>query len=266
MGQTPHNDSILTTAIQQLLVIIPADKIFLKDGNLYIAIGEQAARGMQQYKTILEAADWERGHYRYSLYTTADIRQGLDAGNLFFTTVFVPEHLVYDSGQSMLPEPLPRRITRIRQQSESEFSLGYRKSVHFLQGARYYLAEEEPEMAAFMLHQSVELLLRGLVLAMSGKELKSHLLGELLQHSSRYISGLQDIFGNAAGKLEKAYTCGRYSLHYRINESDVQLWAGCVEILQGKVYSSFTQTIVAYEKSATVPGLSFAQRLPAYAG
>lgn len=252
MGQTPHKDSILTTAIQQLLVIIPADKIFLKEGNLYIAIGEQAARGMQQYKTILEAADWERGHYRYGLYTIADIRQGLDVGNLFFTTVFVPEHLVYDSGQSMLPEPLPRRITRIRQQSQSEFSLGYRKSVHFLQGARYYLSEKEPEMAAFMLHQSVELLLRGLVLAMSGKELKSHLLGELLHHGSRYVPGLQELFITDIGKLEKAYTCGRYAQHYQISKEDIQRLVMQVDTLQDQVYSFFTQTIASYEQSVTV--------------
>ncbi len=246
MGQTPHKDSILTTAIQQLLVIIPADKIFLKEGNLYIAIGEQAARGMQQYKTILEAADWERGHYRYGLYTIADIRQGLDAGNLFFTTVFVPEHLVHDSGQSMLPEPLPRRITRIRQQSEAEFSLGYRKSVHFLQGARYYLSEKEPEMAAFMLHQSVELLLRGLVLAMSGKELKSHLLGELLLHGSRYVPGLQELFSTDMEKLEKAYTCGRYSLHYGINIEEVRMLVTQVEMLQERVSEVFKAAMISY--------------------
>lgn len=249
----------LQETLRQLIAILPADKIFHKDGTLYIAIGEQAARGIQQYKTILEGSDWERGNYRHGLYTIPDIRQGLEAGNLFYTTVFVQEHLVYDSGQSILPEPLPRRITRIREQSEAEFSLGYRRSVCFQREARHLLAENEPEVAAFMLHQSVELLLRGLVLVMSGKELKSHLLGELLQHASRYVPGLQELFGKDAGKLERAYTCGRYSLHYQVNEADVQLLAGKVEILQEQVYSFFTQTIVAYEKCLPVSGLSFAE-------
>ncbi len=261
MGQTTTNqdDNNLAALLRQLLAIIPADKVFRKDCNLYIAIGEQAARGLQQYKNILEASGWEPGGYRYALYTISDICHGLEmeTGSLFHTAVFVPEHVVYDSGQSTLPEPLPRRLQRIRSQGGAEFALGYQRSVQFLNGAVYHLAANETEVAAFMLHQSVELLLRGLLLAMSGKELKSHLLGELLLHTSRYLPGIQQAFYADLKKLEQAYSCGRYALHYHITEPEVSGYIPCITALQREVKSFFEANMEAYEQGLICDRLAY---------
>ncbi len=247
MRQTTHQDDALTSVIRQLPAIIPADKIFHKKDRLYIAIGEQAARGLQQYKAILEASDWNSGTYRYALYSIADIRQGLETGSFFYTTVFVPEYMVYDSGQSALPEALPRRLQRIRNQSEAEFRFGYRRSVQYIEGARDFLSRHDAESAAFMLHQSVELLLRGLVLAMSGKELKSHLLGELLLHTSRYMPGMHELFHTGLKKLEQAYSCGRYSRHYHIPEQEVSGYVPLIAALQQEVRAFFEDNMATYE-------------------
>jgi len=142
----------LKQVIAGLLHIVPADKVFFHNGCLHIVVGSEAVRSLQQYKMMLEEADWNADGYPYTLHALEDVCRGLDEGKLMYTDIFRAERVVYDSGQSVLPAPLPLRLARVVQQCREEFEHGYRRSQGFRKGVAPLLENGEPELAAFMLH------------------------------------------------------------------------------------------------------------------
>jgi HEPN domain-containing protein len=100
---------------------------------------------------------------------------------------------------------------------------------NFLASARLMLANRRPERAVFFLHQSVELLLRGFIIAVTGREVKTHVLGDLLRTAVWHAPQLHDLFPTEAlpgksllAQLEKGYVCARYSEHFCIDIENAQ--------------------------------------------
>ncbi len=219
---TPHQQADISPIVNALLPIIPADKIFLKQHCLYIVLSEDTVHTLQQYKVILEGSGWDGKGYRPTFYALAEVRAGLEAGRMLHSTIFIPRYLVYDSGRSVLPVPLAVRIAEERRQSAGAFTQGCEASRDFLDSARLMLNNRRPERAVFFLHQSVELLLRGFIIAVTGREVKTHVLSDLLRAAAWHAPQLPELFPADASpgksllaQLEKGYVCARYSAHFR---------------------------------------------------
>ncbi len=244
----------LRNTVDALLRIVPADKVFFHNDSLHIVLGEEAVRSLQQYKVMLEGTDWNPAGYPHTLYALPDVCRGLDEGKLMYTDIFRPERQVYDNGQSVLPAPLPLRLARIVQQSREEFCHGYRRSEGFLECAVFLLKKNDPELAAFMLHQSVEQLLRGYFIAATGQELKTHTLADLVKQVRRFTPVVWTLCGPVGEEgrtlvslLEKAYICGRYALHFTADSETLAACTQQVAVLQQVVARCFYASEKVYE-------------------
>ncbi len=243
----------LKETLNALLRIVPADMVFCKDGCLYIVPGATAVHSVHEYKVMLDGADWNRTGYVWSLYALDDIRRGIDEGRLFYNTVFAAPWLVYDNGRSALPLPLPLRVAQTQQHGSETFVFGYRQSQTFYRCAASLGSAEESGVAAFMLHQSVELLLRAFIIAVTGQEVKTHTLSDLMKHTLRYAPGLKAC-RTASGtsvhhlpdRLEKAYVCGRYSPHFQIAPAILPELYEQVGLLQEALKKTFARLMEAY--------------------
>ncbi len=254
---TPHTDT-LKQSVAGLLRVVPADKVFAHNGSLHIVLGAEAVRSIQQYKQMLEQGDWNTTGYPYTLHVLQDVCQGLDEGKFLYTDIFQPERQVYDSGHTVLPIPipipLPLRLARMIQKSREEFLHGYKRSQGFHKAAARMLESGEPELAAFMLHQSVEQLLRGFHMAITGQEVKTHMLSELVKHIRHYAPVVWNCCGSVGGDgrtlitlLEKAYICGRYAPHFKAEPKILEDCMHQVAGLQEAVAASYHNSEQVYK-------------------
>ncbi len=243
----------LRQTLHALLQIVPADMVFCKDRSLYIIPDAGAAHSLHEYKVMLDGADWNRTGYGWSLYPAADVCQGIDEGKLFYNTVFTTQWLVYDNGGVSLPLPLPLRVARTEQQGRETFAFGYRRSLGFRKCAAMLSPEEDAGLSAFMLHQSVELLLRAFIIAVTGREVRTHTLADLMKHTLRYAPALKsfrmpsgDLLPRLPERLEQAYVCGRYSPHFHFAGDALPELSEQVGVLQEQLAAQFHRLMEDY--------------------
>lgn len=243
----------LRKSLDALLHIIPADLVFCYDHCLYIVPNPHAPETLHSYKVKLEGADWLPAHYTFALYDLEDIRQGIDAGKLFHNTVFTPDWLVYNSGCSALPLPLPLRVAQTERYGRETFAFGLRQSRTCCKCAASLTEPDEAGLAAFLLHQSVELLLRAFIIAVTGQEVKSHTLADLMKHTLRYAPGLKSCDTSSGRplhqlpeRLEKAYVGGRYSPHFQMAPSALPELREHVALLQQALEIRFRDLMRGY--------------------
>ena len=128
----------------------------------------------------------------------------------------------------------------------------------FLQGASNYRGENNNEMTAFMLQQAAELVLRGLITALSGTCAKTHYFNELKKPLKRYLPALGYIISTDATEeerllhiLEKAYLESRYSHQLQVDNADIDVLSEAIELLHEKAKALFMERI------ATLTRISF---------
>ncbi len=243
----------LKQTLEELLKIVPADFVFNHDNCLYIVPGMAAFESMHDYKTNLEGADWNHSGHTWALYDMDEIEKGIEAGKVFYNVVFTTARLIYDSGYTALPIPLPLRVQHTGQHGKAVFEFGCSRSGAFYKSAQALTAPEDAGVAAFMIHQSIELLLRAFIIAVTGQEVKSHTLSDLMRHVLRFAPGLQTT-RTATGKplhrlpdrLEKAYTGGRYSLQFQVAPALLPELFNHVAQLREAVKKAFDNMIDAY--------------------
>lgn len=122
---------------------------------------------------------------------------------------------------------------------ESLLAQGRNKAQEFLAGADLFRIREQNRMAAFMLHQSLEQILRSLLLVLTGLEITTHSLDKLLRYCSMFYYRFSEIFKSNDGKseklfqlLQKAYINARYKDDYHINTVDLILLREKIETIQ----------------------------------
>lgn len=225
--QTIHPSAEFKTIIDHLVAVVQPDMIFCYNETLYIVVTEQQGKTIPVFKTLLHAAI--TGHQwpppTCSLYTYTELIEGLENGIPVFSTIFNETNLVYTSHKKILLQPLHIRISNAKRQAKSLFSIGLQRSLTFTTGAKQYIESKDYDIAAFMLHQSIELLLRFLLLSVSNKELKSHSLKENFYQFKGLAPKLFCLCLNhddsevrlLIHQLDKAYSNARYSSHFEIS-------------------------------------------------
>ncbi|MEP6683650.1 MAG: HEPN domain-containing protein [Parafilimonas sp.] len=137
-----------------------------------------------------------------------------------------------------------------------EFNTAHKKADDFLQGAANYRGESNNEMVAFMLQQAAELIIRGLITALSGNCPKTHYFNELKKPLKRCLPALDYIISKNETEeqrllhiLEKAYLESRYSNEYKIVNADIDLLSEAIELLYDRAEILFKERIAVIVNS-----------------
>jgi len=108
-------------------------------------------------------------------------------------------------------------------------------------------------VAAFLLHQAAEQMLRAFLLALTGRELKTHALAELLNRCRHYIPALR-LFPpeqkDLLEQLDKAYVCARYAPQFRLDADTARQLCAPLQELQRRLCGAFEAALARYAGAA----------------
>lgn len=238
---------IIPPALQEVLGLVikmtAPEKVFLtgiyeNDGSdetvtydLIIVIPGSANLPYSEYDMIIKHISMRVYPVTATILKRNDLFKKLLSGHIYFSRVCHPENLLFDDGRSpCLPLPKTIPVEDIIALSEKDFNIGLHRSQSFWEGACYYSIRKETELAAFMLHQSVELTYRAVLKSLTGHEPFSHDLRALMHKCRRCTPGLSRIFpaDNEDEKrllllLQKAYVNCRYKNNYKISNDDLMI-------------------------------------------
>lgn len=241
-----HVNSILSL----IVAAIKPERVFLLGTNpldFLIVIADNIRRRLNEYETIVEFAYLNDERANASIIKSAALLKYLQEGHIFYSRVCQPANVLYEQTSA---SPLPiasKNLESLTETSIRHFEVGYNRAEAFLKSATYHQNQRENELAAFALHQTVELAARALILTLTGKDIQTHDLNLLKKQSVRCVPQLKDYFicdddsdGRFLTPLNKAYKGARYDTNFKISSSDLHTLKEKVVVLLTELKKAMT--------------------------
>ncbi|HEY1022892.1 MAG TPA: HEPN domain-containing protein [Flavisolibacter sp.] len=166
----------------------------------------------------------------------------LSEGHPFAAAVYQKAFLLYQRDEVPLPFPAPVNEEAIKKEAEQLYTQTKTNVQEFLAGAELYTLRVQYRMAAFMLHQAAEQVLRAMLIIHTGLRIHTHSLDRLIRYCTMFCFELPDVFPRRNQKekrifqlLQKAYIDTRYKEAYSIKQAELSMLASQVE----KLFSFF---------------------------
>ncbi|WP_114836242.1 nucleotidyltransferase and HEPN domain-containing protein (plasmid) [Agrobacterium tumefaciens] len=154
-----------------------------------------------------------------------EISNFLHDGQYFFVDLAREGVVLYEFDDRPLAEPKPLSPADALRVAEEHFEKQFRNAVDFLKGSKFFVREENLNLATFNLHQSVETAYSCYLLTLTNYSPASHNLKFLRGLSEDRDRRLVDIWPRDQQRftawyniLNEAYVKARYSKHFEINE------------------------------------------------
>lgn len=216
----------------------------LKSGNagdyidLLIVISGKCGIPFTEIEPVLDMAYLKDQRVSGSLHSEGAIIDGLRNGHVFYTMYCTPENLVYDDNMVAFPIIASDAVQKLKAQVQVKFNGWLKKAVSFYEVAVFLRKDQSVQITAFMLHQAVELIYRGILQSLNGYDKKTHEILILRKCIRRCTPQLNNVFPDdtAEGKLlidilDKAYIGARYDEQYSIQENDLTILFEKVKLL-----------------------------------
>jgi len=180
------------------------------------------------------------------VHTLQEINDGLKRGNYFFKDMRDEGIYLYDKkGTRPLAEFGPLDAQMRYDVCKKHFEKRFPSAITLYKTHETALSEGDKEIAAFLLHQTVEKLYGAFLLTHTNYLPPSHHIGWLRTLCEGYDRRLFEAWPRDTQKrrvpfniLIKAYVDARYSEHFTISEEQLTWLAECVKILQDLVEQS----------------------------
>ena len=222
--------------------------------DLMVVIPDGAQTSFSYYEQVISMANIDGAVINVSLHQSAALHKQLREGHIYYSIVCNERNLIYDNGLTKLPEVNKTLLQAVYEKANTTFYNSHKKANSFLEGANDYYGAHELNMTAFMLHQSIELALRGMITALLGSCAKTHCFRELKKPLKRCAPELQYLLSaNAAEEgrllhlLEKAYLESRYADTLDISDNDIALLVEGAESLHERVEKIFKEKMQAID-------------------
>jgi len=159
-------------------------------------------------------------------------RTGVANGQRFWNKVLANGFLLYRADELDLPEPVVVDRSALLERARFHWDRWGEQGKIFLEGAELYRAAGNNRLAAFMLHQCVESILKALIQAILGYRVQMHNLSRLLRLSLLFTDDLKQVFGleSVEGQqlftlLQASYSQSRYNAKFDPDAESVGLLA-----------------------------------------
>lgn len=167
------------------------------------------------------------------------VNEALDRGRSFFVNICKNGILVHDSSGIPLVTPSVcdnvEHLADIKAQWDHHFGL----AENFLEGASYYIASGNAELAVFMLHQATEHSCIAIVNARLGYRPATHNLNRLLALTENFSEYPSYIFPQVSPEeidlfntLARAYSDVRYTANFKVSIQKAEVLRQRVKVLQ----------------------------------
>jgi predicted nucleotidyltransferase/HEPN domain-containing protein len=178
----------------------------------------------------------------FIVHDLADVNEQLHHGRPFFVDIARDGIALYEMEGSVFDQP--RALTRAKRQAEAQrfFDEWYKSAEGFLRNARYAIRDDDPKLAAFLLHQASERFYHTVLLVLTLYSPKSHKLNFLRSQAESHAPDLIAVwprdtrFGQRCFELlRRAYVDARYSPHYKITPEELEWLSERIALLQSLV-------------------------------
>lgn len=203
---------------------------FLKP-MLIVILKENCTELTQELSSMVAKIFENETDYLYRIFSFKYAEQQLKFENLFFANGCLWERVISYKSDVDLDvfykyQVDKKTLFRI----EANFQKEREKMAAFMDGASFFIENENFPQATFMLHQYIELWFRFTALFMMGKERKSHSIKELQTFIKAFVPELGNLFNteieaelNLLKLLDDAYITTRYENNYRINLEQIHI-------------------------------------------
>ncbi len=241
ISQLPEKHEALKPVVQFLVATLAPSQIYClnhpsaskdkKDPYIHLCllIPSRCTTPFMELEPVLEMAGLAHQKLSCSLHQEGNTKDALKKGHLFYTLAFQKEALIYNSGETVLPEVSPEALLAAKNHLQMIFANYHNKATRFYEMAGILLQKQD-HLALFMLQQATEMIFRGMLLALNGYDKKTHELRSLKKHLHRCAPQLLEIFPDNTLEeqrlltvLEEAYLQARYGQDFSCNEEDAVL-------------------------------------------
>lgn len=212
-----------------LLVIV--DHEDLTDGEFWFDATNRTMPGEGEIRTPVSII----------VHSLDDVNEQLDRGRYFFADILRDGVILYDTPGAKLHKPATIKAKAALAEAEEFFSQWTASSASFARGAKFYMGEgDDPNLAAFSLHQATEHLYHCILLVVTLYSGKAHNLAFLRKKAEAMDPRLADAWPRDTKferrcfeLLREAYVKARYSKHYKISSEELAWLTERVEVLRG---------------------------------
>ncbi len=190
----------------------------------------------------LSAGERLRTPVNFIVHSLQDVNHQLERGRYFFVDIARDGILLYDTPASDLVTPTELSRATALEEAETYFTDWMDSADGFARGARFYINDKTPKLAAFSLHQAAEHFYNCLLLVLTLYTPKSHNLvrlrnlAEPLDERLRVIWPVETKFEKRGFELLRAaYIKARYSKHYKVTAEELHWLTERVAVLRETV-------------------------------
>ncbi len=237
-----QSPEILDPVIYTICRSLPAEKIFLLgmypanpaalgvEYDLMVLYDPVDKRPMHEFESLIANRCHDFAMVSVSVFHIQIVNQLLKAGNIFFSFICDPRKIIFDSGRLPLADDHLHIQPSEARRLSTEFSVLLSKAKAFLSGAFNYRMTKDFQLAAFMLHQTVEHGLNAFLSPLMAYRIQTHNLNKLFLYARRFSIRFYEIFPCDTDKeirlyqtLHKAYIYGRYKNNFQVDEQVIQI-------------------------------------------
>jgi uncharacterized protein len=191
---------------------------YISDYDFLVVTKNNPEKTYVQESTILDRVDRYKPPVNLEIHDIEYINEGLDWGQYFFIDILDEGILLHDTANYQFKKARQLSIEEQKKRSSDYFNVWFPKSTGFVKGVKFYLKENELNIAAFNLHQAIESLYYSVLLVFTGYKPKTHNLWKLRKKTKEYSVELFSVFNAETNKadehlfdlLKRSYLEARY--------------------------------------------------------
>jgi len=211
-----------------LLVIV--DHEDLTDGEFWFDATNRTMPGEGEIRTPVSII----------VHSLDDVNEQLDRGRYFFADILRDGVVLYDTPGAKLHKPADIKAKAALAEAEGYFAEWMSSAASFSKVAAFCVANDEPKLAAFNLHQASEHLYHCVLLVVTLYSGKAHNIAFLRKKAEAIDARLAEAWPRESKferrcfeLLREAYVKARYSKHYKISQEELAWLTSRVEVLRG---------------------------------
>jgi predicted nucleotidyltransferase/HEPN domain-containing protein len=214
------------------ILVVVSDERLTEPGEFWSKADDQFVREVTISKRISAPVS-------FIVHSLADVNNQLTQGRPFFIDAIEQGVALYEVEDFPFVTPQPLDPKAALTEARKHFDYWFEQGDSALLGARFYIRENKPRDAAFMLHQATERFYHCLLLTLTLYSPKSHKLNFLRSQAEPLVHELIAVWPRNTKfaqrcfeLLRQAYVNARYSPHYKVTPAELEWLAERVELLE----------------------------------
>ncbi|WP_316788505.1 hypothetical protein [Pedobacter frigoris] len=256
---------MINEIITRITNLIPIERIYLstfeyqntKVKELSILMRNTSKLHIIEAKPLVEMIMNGYPEYKSRMFYTQEVYQAIAQGSMVFYSICREENLVYLSPDSTdVISVVALSANEVLCNANVSLQKEVKKIGGFREGAAFYIEQNNQLLAAFMLHQVIELSFRTAELLVIGKEKVSHSIRNHQKLMKHYVAEMGSVFNDQDDQemillalLDDAYRCVRYENDYEVSREELLFFVQKADLIGERLIDLYEIVIAQFEQN-----------------